>query len=79
MRVLSSDKWRQVGAPHLEEQLACVTLPSLTSACFIKMEHTLGTYLKSLVVEQLLSAGREERRNSNIRKKILMISLPLLL
>jgi len=25
------------------------------------MERTLGMYLKSLVVEQLLSAGREER------------------
>jgi len=50
------------GAVHLEEQLAYISVPSLTSACFVEMERTLGLYLKSLVMEQLLSAGQEEKQ-----------------
>ena len=45
-------------AAHLEEQLSCVSVPSLTNATFVSTEHTLGTYLKSLVTEQLLTAGQ---------------------
>ena len=36
------------GAAQLEEQLSCVSVPSLTNAT---MKHTLGTYLKSLITE----------------------------
>jgi len=48
-------------ATHLEEQLAYVSVPSLISACFVEIEYTQGLYLKSLVMEQLLSAGQEEK------------------
>ena len=50
------------GAAHLEEQLACISVPSLTIAFFVEMEHTHGTNLKSLVMEQMLSAGQEEKQ-----------------
>ena len=46
----------------MEEQLACVSVPSFTSACFTEMECTLGTYLKSPVMEQILSTGQEEKQ-----------------
>jgi len=45
----------------LEEQLAYISVPSLTSACFVEMECTLGLYLKSLVMEHLVSAGQEKQ------------------
>ena len=48
------------GEAHLEEQLNYISVPSLTSAYFVEMERTLGTYLKLLVMEQILSAGQEE-------------------
>jgi len=33
------------GAAHLEEQLSCVSVPSLTNATFVNMEHTLHGYI----------------------------------
>ena len=48
------------GEAHLEEQLTYILVLSLTSAYFVEMERTLGTYLKLLVMEQILSAGQEE-------------------
>ena len=49
------------GAVHLEEQLSCVSVPSLTNATFVNWEHTPGIYLKSLVIEQLLTNGEEKQ------------------
>ena len=61
---------------HLEEQLACVLVPSLTSAYFVEMEQTLDTYLKSLLVmKQMLSAGQEEKQIATTK---LIMSLTLL-
>ena len=41
--------------------LSCVSVPSLTNATYVNIEHTLGTYLKLLVMEQVLTAGQEEQ------------------
>ena len=50
------------GTSHLEEQLACTSVPSLSKKSFTHLECTLGTLFEALVSKQLLSAGKEERQ-----------------
>ena len=50
------------GANHLEEQLSCVAVPSLSKKSFIHLERTLGSLLEAMVSQQLLSAGEQERQ-----------------
>ena len=45
---------------HLEEQLTCLDIPSLSTHSFVHLEKSLGTALESLVTEDLLSAGMTE-------------------
>ena len=52
------------GANHLEEQLACVGVPSLSKKSFIQLERTLGTLFEEVVSQQLLSAGKEEKQQA---------------
>ena len=49
------------GAEHLEEQLACLQIPSVTKATFIQLECHLGTVFEQIVSDNLLAAGKEER------------------
>ena len=49
------------GAEHLEEQLACLQIPSVTKATFIQLERYLGTVFEQIVSDNLLAAGKEER------------------
>ena len=49
------------GAEHLEEQLACLQIPSVTKATFIQLERHLGTVFEQIVSDNLLAAGKEER------------------
>ena len=58
------------GGAHLEEQLMCLDIPSLSTHSFVHLEKSLGTALESLVTEELLSAGKEELEyaiNNNIK------------
>ena len=49
------------GAEHLEEQLACLQIPSVTKVTFIQLERHLGTVFAQIVSDNLLAAGKEER------------------
>ena len=49
------------GAEYLEEQLACLQIPSVTKATFIQLECHLGSVFDLLVSDNLLAAGKEER------------------
>lgn len=49
------------GAEHLEEQLACVQISTMTKVNFIEVEHILGRMFGQLVGDNFLAAGREER------------------
>ena len=49
------------GAEHLEEQLTCLQVPSVTKATFIHLERYLGAAFEQLVSDSLLAAGREEK------------------
>ena len=49
------------GAEHLEEQLACVQIPTMTKVSFIELERSLGRVFEQLVADNLLTAGKEER------------------
>ena len=49
------------GAEHLEEQFACLQIPSVTKATFIQLERHLGTVFEQLVSDNLLTTGKEER------------------
>ena len=46
------------GAEHLEEQLACLQIPSVTKATFIQLERHLGNVFKRIVSYNLLAAGK---------------------
>ena len=45
---------------HLEEQLSCVAVPSLSKMSFTHLERTLGSLLEAMVSQQLLSAEKQE-------------------
>ena len=49
------------GAEHLEEQLTCLQVPSVTKAIFIHLERYLGAAFEQLLSDSLLAAGREEK------------------
>ena len=49
------------GDEHLEEQLACLQIPSITKVTFIQLERHLGTVFEQYVSDNLLAAGKEER------------------
>ena len=49
------------GAEHLEEQLPCLQIPSVTKATFIQLERHLGNAFEQLVSDNLLAAGKEKR------------------
>ena len=49
------------GGEHLEEQLACLQIPSVTKATFIHLERHLGAVFKQLVGDCLVAAGKEEK------------------
>ena len=58
------------GGAHIEEQLMCLDILSLSTHSFVHLEKSLGTALESLVNEELLSAGKEELEyaiNNNIK------------
>ena len=46
------------GASHLEEQLSCIAVPSLSKKSFIQLERTLGTLFEKMVSKQLLRICR---------------------
>ena len=48
-------------ADHLEEQMACVHIPSLSGPCFIEMEELIGTAFEDMVSKELLVAGQVEK------------------
>ena len=47
------------GAEHLEEQLTCLQIPSVTKATLIQLERHLGTVFEQIVSDNLLAAGKE--------------------
>ena len=47
------------GAEHLEEQFACLQIPSVTKATF--RTSPIGAVFEKLVSDNLLTAGKEER------------------
>ena len=47
------------GAEHLEKQLACLQIPSVTKATFIQLARHLGTVFEQIVSDNLL-ATRDE-------------------
>ena len=49
------------GGEHLEEQLACLQIPSVTKATFIQLERQLGAVFEQLVGDCLVAAGKEEK------------------
>ena len=49
------------GGEHLEEQFACLQIPSVTIATFIQLERKLGVVFEQLVGDCLVAAGKEER------------------
>ena len=49
------------GGEHLEEQLACLQIPSVTKTTFIQLEPHLGTVFEQLVGDSLVAAGKEEK------------------
>ena len=57
------------GKAHFEEQIASVSVSSLTYVSFVNMEHTLGTYLQSLDKEQLLNARSKKTNQFAISNK----------
>ena len=48
------------GSAHLDEQLACVDIPSISRPHFLKLERALGTMFENLVAQGLLSADRKQ-------------------
>ena len=50
------------GTAHLEEQLACVDVPSISKPHFVKLEEALGYMFNATVTQGLLSAGKKERQ-----------------
>ena len=50
------------GGAHLEEQLMCLDVPSLSAHSFVHLEKLLGAAqpLEGLVTTELLSTGKEE-------------------
>ena len=52
------------GAEHLEEQLTCLQVPSVTKATFIHLECYLGAAFEQLVSDSLLAAGMEEKEQA---------------
>ena len=49
------------GGERLEEQLACLQIPSVTQATFIQLERQLGAVFEQLVGDCLMAAGKEEK------------------
>ena len=50
------------GSAHLDEQLACVDVPSISQPHFLKLERALGTMFENIVAQGLLSASKKERQ-----------------
>ena len=50
------------GSSHLEKQMATIQVPSMRTPVFVNIERSLGNVLNDMVVEGLLSAGKEERQ-----------------
>jgi len=65
------------GIAHLEEQLAWVLVPSLTNVSAVDIQHTLGTYLKSLSHKTIASCRKEEKQLAISNKALMMMSLQL--
>ena len=57
------------GSAHLEEQLACVDVPSISKPHFIKLEEALGHTFNTIVTQGLLSAGIKERLIATVQLK----------
>ena len=52
------------GGDHLEEQLASMSVPSLSPHSFVGIERSLGTAFEDIVTNELLAAGKEEREHA---------------
>ena len=50
------------GSAHLDEQLACIDVPSISQPHFLKLEKALGYMFDNIVTQGLLSAGNKERQ-----------------
>ena len=50
------------GSAHLDEQLACIDVPSISQPHFLKLEKALGCMFNNIVTQGLLSAGIKECR-----------------
>ena len=50
------------GASHLEEQMAAIQVPTMRNPVFVEIERSLGNVFNEMVVQGLLSAGKEERQ-----------------
>ena len=64
------------GSAHLDEQLTCVDIPSISRPHFLKLERALGTMFENIVAQGLLSADRKQRQmvilNNSIVKAYLL-------
>ena len=47
------------GGDHLEEQLASMSVPSLSPHSFVGIERSLGTAFEDIVTNELLASGKE--------------------
>ena len=50
------------GSAHLEKQLACVNVASISKPHFVKLEEALGYMFNATVTQGLLSAGKKEQQ-----------------
>ena len=50
------------GGEYLEEQLACLQIPSVSKAIFIQLERHLGAVFEQLVGDCVVAAGKEEKK-----------------
>lgn len=48
------------GSAHLDEQLACIDVPSISQPHFLKLEKAFGYMFDNIVTQGLLSAGIKE-------------------
>ena len=49
-------------AGHLEKQMAAIEVPTMRTPVFVEIDNSLGHVFNEMVVQGLLSAGKEERQ-----------------
>ena len=63
------------GNAHLAEQMACISVPSLSQSNFLTIERALGTMFEEEVAKGVLSSGEKNNRLLLLKTAIVMAYL----